>query len=115
MFRKTITAFRVLNQNRRAFATIFEECSTVRYEKQKAENSGIAVVAFDSSKNKNALSATLVRELNTILDDIYYDSDLRVVILRSLVEGVFCAGGWDKITSPLVNSVSGYVNVIFRC
>lgn len=96
MFRTTaLRVFNVLttHQNqKRAFATIFEECSAVRYEKQKGENAGIAIVAFDSPKNKNALSATLVRELNSILDDIYYDSELRVVILRSLVEGVFCAG-----------------------
>lgn len=83
------TAFRVFSVSKRSFATVFEECSDVQYEKQ---NSGIAVIGLESPKNKNALSASLVRELNTILDDIYYDSDLRVVILRSLVQGVFCAG-----------------------
>lgn len=109
--RSVLKVFNVLsNQNKRGFSTVFQECSTVLYEKHKGENSGIAVIAFNSPKNKNALSATLVRELNGILDDIYYDSELRVVILRSLVEGVFCAGkkkmqnpckSVSKITLPL--------------
>lgn len=86
------TALRVFSVSKRSFATIFEECSNVQYEKQTGSSSGIAVISLKSPKNKNALSASLVRELNTILDDIYYDSDLRVVILRSLVQGVFCAG-----------------------
>lgn len=93
MFRTTALRFSsAFIKHKRSFATILEECSTVCYEKQKGEYSGVAVVAFNSPKNKNALSATLVRELNAVLDDVYYDSDLRVVILRSLVEGVFCAG-----------------------
>lgn len=93
---------------KRSFATIFEECSTVQCEKQKGENSGIAVIGLNSPRNKNALSATLVRELNTILDDIYYDPDLRVVILRSFVQGVFCAGIF------FLSCVSSYANRHFR-
>lgn len=96
MFRTTASRMcGMLGQNKRLFATVFEESSTVQYERKKGESSGIAVVTFNSPKNKNAFSATLVRELNTVLDNVYYDSDLRVVVFRSLVPGVFCAGGFS--------------------
>lgn len=109
-FNKIPRRFPFFAKNYRNFATVYESFTAVKYEKLKLENSGIAVIALDNPKNKNALSATLVREVNTILDDIYYDSNIRVVVLRSLISGVFCAGK----QTPFAGSVCSD-DLCFRC
>ncbi|KAG9320754.1 hypothetical protein KVV02_005137 [Mortierella alpina] len=53
---------------------------------------GIAVLNFNRPKAFNALSRKFVGEFRGALEELRYDQDARVVILRSLVEGAFCAG-----------------------
>ncbi|XP_060521980.1 methylglutaconyl-CoA hydratase, mitochondrial [Cylas formicarius] len=58
---------------------------TGRYE-------GVAVLGFNRPEQKNALSVNLVRELSKAIDKINYENVARVVILRSVVPKIFCAG-----------------------
>ncbi|KAI9593979.1 ClpP/crotonase-like domain-containing protein [Syncephalis fuscata] len=53
---------------------------------------GIAVLNLNRPKAKNALSRALVDSFRSEIDTLRYNKDTRVVIVRSLVDGVFCAG-----------------------
>lgn len=64
----------------------------VIYEELANPDSGIAVIGLNRSKQRNALSVNLVEELNDALDTISASNSVRVVLLRSLVPGIFCAG-----------------------
>ncbi|KAG0266795.1 hypothetical protein BG011_000847 [Mortierella polycephala] len=61
-------------------------------ERLDGEDKGIAVLNFNRPKAYNALSRKFVGEFRDALGELRYDPDARVVILRSLVEGAFCAG-----------------------
>ncbi|KAL1130424.1 hypothetical protein AAG570_011672 [Ranatra chinensis] len=53
---------------------------------------GIVLLGFNRPKAKNSFNRSLVTKLEEALDAIRYDQSVRVVILKSEVEGVFCAG-----------------------
>jgi len=53
---------------------------------------GVAVLGFNRPKAKNAVSRQMLAEINEAVDVLKYDKNLRVLIIRSLVPGVFCAG-----------------------
>ncbi|KAF9962593.1 hypothetical protein BGZ72_000013 [Mortierella alpina] len=61
-------------------------------ERLTGDDQGIAVLNFNRPKAFNALSRKFVGEFRSALEELRYDQDARVVILRSLVEGAFCAG-----------------------
>ncbi|KAG0309154.1 hypothetical protein BGZ98_004900 [Dissophora globulifera] len=61
-------------------------------ERLAGESTGIAVLNFNRPKAFNALSRKFVREFRDALQELRYDQDARVVVIRSLVEGAFCAG-----------------------
>ncbi|KAG0365170.1 ClpP/crotonase-like domain-containing protein [Gamsiella multidivaricata] len=61
-------------------------------ERLTGDDTGIAVVNFNRPKAFNALSRKFVREFRDALHELRYDQDARVVVIRSLVEGAFCAG-----------------------
>ncbi|KAF9574316.1 hypothetical protein EC968_006823 [Mortierella alpina] len=61
-------------------------------ERLTGDDQGIAVLNFNRPKAFNALSRKFVGEFRSALEELRYDPDARVVILRSLVEGAFCAG-----------------------
>ncbi|CAG2175539.1 unnamed protein product [Oppiella nova] len=50
------------------------------------------VLSLNHGKGVNALCQALVAQLSQCLSDIYADNSLRVLIMRSTVSGVFCAG-----------------------
>ncbi|GJQ82221.1 putative AU RNA binding protein enoyl-Coenzyme A hydratase [Trypoxylus dichotomus] len=49
-------------------------------------------ILIKRAKQRNALSFNLVKELNDALDNASINNSIRVVLLRSLVPGIFCAG-----------------------
>ncbi|KAF8948881.1 hypothetical protein BGZ47_001609 [Haplosporangium gracile] len=61
-------------------------------ERLTGDDQGIAVLNFNRPKAFNALSRKFVGEFRDALQELRYDNDARVVIIRSLVEGAFCAG-----------------------
>lgn len=57
-----------------------------------AKNSSIAVLGMNRPKQRNAFSVNLVKEFEDNLSIIRKESDVRVLIIRSLTPGIFCAG-----------------------
>ncbi|XP_049830603.1 methylglutaconyl-CoA hydratase, mitochondrial [Schistocerca gregaria] len=66
--------------------------SEVCVDSLKGNDSGIIVLGLNRPKARNALGKTIVSELTDLLENLKHLDDARVVILRSLVPGVFCAG-----------------------
>lgn len=56
------------------------------------DKQGIAVIGLNRGPAKNAFSRSLVDSLIDTVDVLKHDKNVRVVILRSLVPGIFCAG-----------------------
>jgi len=58
------------------------------------ENDGakIAVIRMNRPAAKNSMSKNLLKRFAESLDQVRYDKSVRVVIIRSLVPGIFCAG-----------------------
>ncbi|XP_053683922.1 methylglutaconyl-CoA hydratase, mitochondrial [Sabethes cyaneus] len=56
------------------------------------DKQGIAVLGLNRPKAKNSFSQLLVDRLLHSVDVLAHDKNVRVVILRSLVPGIFCAG-----------------------
>lgn len=61
-------------------------------EHLKNDDKGIVVIGLDRPGSKNALNKHLADQLYNIFKQLYTDNDVRVVIFRSLVKGIFCAG-----------------------
>ncbi|XP_014288460.1 methylglutaconyl-CoA hydratase, mitochondrial [Halyomorpha halys] len=75
------------------------------------EDKGITIVSLDYPKNKNALNKESVQSLSNAFEEISTDSNTRVVILRSLVPRVFCAGADLKERLTLSDSeIKSFLN-----
>lgn len=81
---------RIITKYHRNYAQDVQQ--DVVYEKLTNEDDGIAIIGLNRLKERNALSLNLVKELNDTLDDVSSNNSIRVVLLRSLVPGIFCAG-----------------------
>lgn len=53
---------------------------------------GIAVISLNRPWSKNAINKHMNDQLLNSFKQLYNDNDTRVVIFRSLVKGIFCAG-----------------------
>ena len=65
---------------------------TLRAERLDGADSGILLLGLERPEAKNALGRQLLQEIQKALAGIADDLSIRVVILHSLVPGVFCAG-----------------------
>jgi len=83
------SAFR-LNVPQRTLTRLHDE--DLNLEFLEGDKKGIAVCSFTRSKAMNALSKNLVFQLKTALDMLKYEKDITVLIIRSGVPGIFCAG-----------------------
>ncbi|KAJ1549477.1 hypothetical protein HK405_001912 [Cladochytrium tenue] len=61
-------------------------------ERLTGPDTGICVIGLNRPDARNALGRALVASLRAKLLELRFDDSTRVVILRSLVERVFCAG-----------------------
>lgn len=66
--------------------------ATLRVERLDGADSGILMLGLERPEAKNALGRQLLQEINEALAVVAGDLSIRVVILHSLVQGVFCAG-----------------------
>lgn len=58
----------------------------------KEDDAKIAVIGMNRPQAKNSMSKNLLTRINEFMMQIRYDKDVRVLIIRSLVPGIFCAG-----------------------
>ncbi|DBA03573.1 TPA: hypothetical protein N0F65_011474 [Lagenidium giganteum] len=56
------------------------------------DNEGVAVFTMSRPDARNALGKQMMKEFNHAMDLVRFDTNVRVVILRSVVPKVFCAG-----------------------
>lgn len=61
-------------------------------ERLKGPHSGIAVFGLNRPEQKNAMSMHLLDSLIKAVDQIPFENNIKVLVIRSLVPGVFCAG-----------------------
>ncbi len=66
--------------------------ATIRIERLDGADSGILMLGLERPEAKNALGRQLLQEIKEALAVVTDDLSIRVVILHSLVPGVFCAG-----------------------
>ena len=64
----------------------------IRLERLTGEDEGIVLLGLDRPEAKNALGRRLMDAFRQALADLRFDPSVRVVVLHSLVPGVFCAG-----------------------
>lgn len=66
--------------------------SELRVERLAGQDEGIVLLGLERPAAKNALGRQLMDEFRAALESLMGDRAARVVILHSLVPGVFCAG-----------------------
>lgn len=59
---------------------------------EKEGQGKIAVMGLNRPKAKNAFSKNLIGRLEESVHSVRFDKDVRAVIIRSMVPGIFCAG-----------------------
>jgi len=64
----------------------------IRLERLVGDDGGIVLLGLDRPGAKNALGRQLLAEFRQALADLRLDPAVRVVVVHSLVPGVFCAG-----------------------
>lgn len=69
-----------------------EGIGPVIFHKLGGEDKGIAVYGLNNPKERNALSFDLIKAMKEVNQIIREDTKISVVILHSLVPGIFCAG-----------------------
>lgn len=68
------------------------------------KSEGIATLTLNRIASRNALSGPFVQSLRSQIRQLKLDQDIRVLIVRSLVPGVFCAGAdlKERLNMPLI-------------
>ncbi|KAG0722573.1 Methylglutaconyl-CoA hydratase, mitochondrial [Chionoecetes opilio] len=61
-------------------------------EKLSGDCDGITVFGLNRPQAKNAISKNLLKEFMEGIENVRHDRSVRVVLVRSMVPGVFCAG-----------------------
>jgi len=79
---------------------------------------GVAVISLNRPEAKNALSINLMQLFESHMNTLAADHNVRAVILRSLVPGVFCAGAdlkeRRKMTEADVPMFVGRARMLFQ-
>lgn len=68
---------------------------------------GITVIGLNRPWSKNAINKHMVDQLSNIFTQFYNDNDTRVIIFRSLIKDIFCAGADLKERLSLPSSEVG--------
>merc|ERR1719289_550480 len=102
-------------------------------ERLEGENEGIVVFGISRPKAMNALSKSLVTEMEAAVNAVKFDKTVRVLVLRSHAKGAFCAGAdlkerakmtpdevgpfvargreiigaWEKLPMPVIAALDG--------
>lgn len=72
----------------------------VVYEKLSGTDKGIAIYGLNSPKERNALGFALIDAMKEVNQLLREETKISVVILHSLVPGIFCAGKISQTPTP---------------
>lgn len=64
----------------------------IRLNYLKDNHEGIAVIELNRENGKNSFNRSMASQLHHCVDVLSTDKNVRAVIIRSLVKGIFCAG-----------------------
>lgn len=64
----------------------------ITIERHTGDRKGIITLGLNRPEAKNALSKQAVATFAETLENLKYDKDARVLVIHSLVKGIFCAG-----------------------
>ncbi|KAA0708831.1 Enoyl-CoA hydratase domain-containing protein 2, mitochondrial [Triplophysa tibetana] len=70
----------------------------------EGEDNGIVEVLMCREKARNSLGCVFVGQMRELVSSLHHDTAVRVVLFRSLVPGVFCAGADLKERAQMSNS-----------
>lgn len=83
------------------FSAFVGEDLKLRYLEK--EYKGIVEFGLNRHAGKNSFNRNLVKCLNNAIETVKYDRDVRVVVIRSLVPKIFCAGADLKERATLTS------------
>lgn len=79
----------------------------VNVERLTNDDKGIVIIGLNRPGSKNAINKYMVDQLLNTFRQLYNDNDTKVIIFRSLVKGIFCAGADLKERLKLPSSDVG--------
>ncbi|XP_060722719.1 enoyl-CoA hydratase domain-containing protein 2, mitochondrial [Tachysurus vachellii] len=98
----------VFNQNKSVFrgfsAVLNQDAVEVDISRLEGEDHGIVEVLMRRERARNSLGRVFVSQMRELVSGLHHDAGVRVVIFRSLVPGVFCAGADLKERAQMSNS-----------
>ncbi|XP_063283275.1 enoyl-CoA hydratase domain-containing protein 2, mitochondrial isoform X1 [Pelobates fuscus] len=80
----------------------------VHYTHLEGEHAGIAEIVMCRPHARNSLGKLFVNEFFHTVDSLRHDSSVRVVVVRSAVKDVFCAGADLKERAKMDNAEASY-------
>jgi methylglutaconyl-CoA hydratase len=92
MISRNILMTRTHNLNRMKFNFSQANAAARLFNIETIKNGQIHILSINNPEKRNALSGQMIQEMNATLDSIQKDNTMRVVILKSSTEGMFCAG-----------------------
>ncbi|TSN30177.1 Enoyl-CoA hydratase domain-containing protein 2, mitochondrial [Bagarius yarrelli] len=81
-----------------------QDAAEVDLIRLEAEDHGIVEILMNRERARNSLGRVFVAQMRELVSGLYHDAGVRVVIFRSLVPGVFCAGADLKERAQMSNS-----------
>ncbi|XP_067839345.1 methylglutaconyl-CoA hydratase, mitochondrial isoform X4 [Heptranchias perlo] len=83
----------------------------------EAESAGIVVFGINRPQSKNAISKNLVEMMTEAIETMKCDKNVRTVILRSEVPGIFCAGDLPMPTIAVLDgaALGGGLEMALAC
>lgn len=76
----------------------------VDFNRLGGEDTGIVEVRMCREKARNSLGRVFVAQMRELAAKLHHDSAVRVVVIRSMVPGVFCAGADLKERAQMANA-----------
>ncbi|KAM9435910.1 enoyl-CoA hydratase domain-containing protein 2, mitochondrial [Clarias gariepinus] len=80
------------------------DAAEVDISRLEGEDQGIVEVLMCRERARNSLGRVFVSQMRELVSGLHHDAAVRVVIFRSLVPGVFCAGADLKERAQMGNS-----------
>ncbi|GAB1601127.1 methylglutaconyl-CoA hydratase, mitochondrial-like [Argonauta hians] len=104
----------------RCLSSAVESSKALDLQYLTGDSEGIAVFSLNRPKAKNSFSKSMINQLIDAIETVKFDKNIRTLIVRSSVPGIFCAGADLKERAtmapeevgPFVSKLRGMVSEI---